>query len=138
MSAEVRVVGHDHVVLIVADVERTLAWYRDRLGLRSEREAEWRAGETPFVSLRVDDDTVIDLLPGERTGQNVDHVSLRVADQVDIDEVAASGAFDVVAGPMRIWGARGWGAAIYVRDPDGNLIELKHYGPDRHRQVTDP
>ncbi|HAB57436.1 MAG TPA: VOC family virulence protein, partial [Acidimicrobiaceae bacterium] len=44
----VRVEGHDHVVVTVADVERSLTWYRDLLGLKVEREAEWRAGEVPF------------------------------------------------------------------------------------------
>jgi catechol 2,3-dioxygenase-like lactoylglutathione lyase family enzyme len=41
----VRVVGFDHVVLKVADVERSLAWYQDVLGLRGERVDEWRNGE---------------------------------------------------------------------------------------------
>ena len=80
------------------------------------------------MSLRVDDSTVIDLMQGDRTGLNVDHVSMRVADEVDLHEVATSGAFDVVAGPMWIWGARGHGWGLYVRDPDGNTVELKHYG----------
>ena len=124
----VRATGHDHVVLVTADADRALAWYRDKLGLPAEREAEWRAGEVPFVSLRVDAATVIDLQVGERTGMNVDHVSLRVADDTDIHAVAASGEFDVVAGPMWIWGAAGHGWGVYVRDPDGNVIELKHYG----------
>lgn len=127
----VRAVGHDHVVFVVADVERSLAWYRDKLGLRAEREAEWRAGTAPFVSLRVDESTVIDLLVGERSGTNVDHVSLRVADGTDLAAVAESGEFDVVSGPTWIWGARGHGWGIYVRDPDGNVVELKAYGADR-------
>ena len=130
-SPVVQAVGHDHVVFVVADVERSLAWYRDKLGLRAEREAEWRAGTAPFLSLRVDESTVIDLLVGERSGMNVDHVSLRVADGTDLAAVAESGEFDVVSGPMWIWGARGHGWGIYVRDPDGNVVELKAYGADR-------
>ncbi|MEK9999116.1 MAG: hypothetical protein VW623_03340, partial [Acidimicrobiaceae bacterium] len=65
---------------------------------------------------------------GDRSGQNVDHVSMRVADDVDLHAVAESGEFDVVAGPNWIWGAGGQGWGLYVRDPDGNTIELKHYG----------
>ena len=123
----VEIVGHDHVVLVVADVERSIAWYRDRLGIPSEREAEWRAGEVPFVSLRISDTTLIDLQVGERSGTNVDHISLAVSTDTDLEAVAASGDFDVVRGPVNIWGAQGHGLGLYVRDPDGNTIELKHY-----------
>ena len=124
----VRVTGHDHVVFCVSDPDRSLAWYRDKLGLAAEREAEWRAGEVPFPSIRVDAGTVIDLFASERTGQNIDHVAMRVADDVDLDAVAESGDFDVLRGPIWVWGAKGDGWALYVRDPDGNTIELKQYG----------
>ena len=123
----IRVVGHDHVVLVVTDAERSLAWYRDRLGLASEREDEWRAGDVPFVSLRIDETTLIDLQVGERTGTNVDHISMAVSPDTDLEAVALSGDFDVVRGPFTIWGAQGHGMGLYVRDPDGNTIELKHY-----------
>ncbi len=129
-SVPVRVLGHDHVVLNVTDPERSLRWYRDHLGLRAEREDQWRAGEAPFLSLRVNEATVIDLLVAERTGVNADHFSMLVSDDTDLSAVAESGQFDVVAGPMRIWGAQGHGLGLYVRDPDGNTVELKHYGPD--------
>ena len=117
----------DHVVLTVADVERSLAWYCDELGLTGERVDEWRRGEVLFPSVRIDESTIIDLLHGERTGNNVDHVCL-VIEPTDLDALAASGAFDVVAGPSRLFGAHGEGDGLYVRDPDGNVVELRHYG----------
>ncbi|MBV8952174.1 MAG: VOC family protein, partial [Actinobacteria bacterium] len=80
----VNVVGFDHVVLRVADVERSLAWYHDELGLELERVDAWRRGEILFPSVRVDPTTVIDLLLAERTGQNVDHVCLVIAPE-DLD-----------------------------------------------------
>ncbi len=92
----VRVEGHDHVVVTVADVERSLTWYRDLLGLEVEREAEWRAGEVPFPSIRIDNGAVIDLLAGERTGQNIDHVALRVDEHRPRRVLASSCLFDVI------------------------------------------
>lgn len=127
MRAMVHVTGIDHVVLIAADVERTVAWYRDKLGLRPERLEQWRRGEVLFASLRIDDTTIIDVFAGERTGMNVDHLSLVVAPEVDLRTVAASGDFEVDHEPFVIWGAQGDGLGMYVRDPDGNRIELKHY-----------
>lgn len=137
----------DHLVLRVRDPERSLAWYRDRLGLAPEREEAWRAGEVPFVSVRIDATTVIDLLetpPDQplhpRTG--VDHIALVVDPGTDLAALAEAarasspdgsgtggGPFDVVGGPARLWGARGYGEGLYVRDPDGHVVELRVY-PD--------
>jgi catechol 2,3-dioxygenase-like lactoylglutathione lyase family enzyme len=122
----VQVTGLDHVVLNVADAEASVRWY-GRLGLEAVRLEEWRRGEAPFVSLRVDAATIIDLQEKPRTGENADHVCLTVDDSVDIDALAASGAFEVLRGPRRLYGARGWGRGFYVQDPDGNVVELRNY-----------
>src|SRR4051794_37456780 len=116
----------DHVVFNVSDAEKTVAWWRDLLGLEPLRLEEWRRGEVPFVSVRVSDGTILDLLVAERSGENVDHLAIHVTD-VDLDELAAAGTFDVVRGPLDVFGARGQGRGLYVRDPDGNVIELRTY-----------
>jgi catechol 2,3-dioxygenase-like lactoylglutathione lyase family enzyme len=118
--------GLDYLVLNVADVRRSVAWYRDRLGLPVERFDEWERGEVFFPSLRIDEHTIIDLVEHERSGVNVDHLCLVLAD-ADIDALAASGDFDVVDGPADLWGARGMGRSVYVADPDGNRVELRTY-----------
>jgi catechol 2,3-dioxygenase-like lactoylglutathione lyase family enzyme len=123
----IKAVGLDHIVLNVADVERSLAWYCSELGLEGVRVDEWRRGEVLFPSVRINESTIIDLLASERTGNNVDHVCV-VIEPTDLAAVVASGAFDVVGGPSRLFGARGEGEGIYVRDPDGNVVELRHYG----------
>jgi catechol 2,3-dioxygenase-like lactoylglutathione lyase family enzyme len=124
---KVQAVGLDHLVLNVGDVERSLAWYTGELGLEGVRVEEWRRGDVLFPSVRVDATTIIDLLQGEPSGTNVDHVCL-VVEPVDLDAIAASGRFEVVGGPSRLFGAQGEGVGLYVRDPDGNVIELRHYG----------
>ena len=121
-----RVTGLDHVVLNVADVERSLGFYCGALGLAPERVDEWRRGEILFPSVRVDAGTIIDLLAVPRTGENADHLCLVVA-PTDFDALKASGRFDVVDGPDRRFGARGDGTSLYVRDPDGNTVELRYY-----------
>ncbi len=122
----VRVTGFDHVVLHVADVERSLAFYCDELGLTPARVDEWRRGEAPFPSARASATTVIDLVAADRTGVNMDHFCL-VIDPVDLDALRRSGRFSVVDGPATRWGAQGWATSLYVRDPDGNVVELRHY-----------
>jgi cold shock CspA family protein len=124
----VRITGLDHLVLNVEDVERSLQWYTTELGLEPVRVDEWRRGAAPFPSVRVNATTIIDLVPAHRTGTNVDHVSL-VVEPVDLDELAASGRFDVVGdGPQGgLFGAQGLARSLYVRDPDGNVVELRSY-----------
>ncbi len=123
-----RVTAADHVVLVSPDPEGLVAWYRDHLGIEAERLAEWRRGEVPFVSLRVSPTFLLDIARGERTGTNVDHVALAVED-VDLDALAASGSVPVEMGPADLFGARGTGRGLYLRDPDGNRLELRTYPP---------
>ncbi len=134
---------------MVADVRAPLQWYQGKLGLHAERFAEWEAGEAPFVSLRVRDSMIIDLIEEETGGEKSDmnaggtfgeipsstcrvqHVCFEVA-QTDLEELAREAdtaeAFDVVAAPRQLHGAQGAGPGMYVRDPDGNIIEFRHYG----------
>jgi len=125
-QGRLRVTALDHVVLNVADVERSLAFYCDELGLAPERVDEWRRGAVPFPSVRIDASTIIDLLAAPRTGENADHLCL-VVEPVDLEAVKSSGHFDVVDGPATRFGARGDGTSLYVNDPDGNTVELRHY-----------
>ncbi|HMQ24507.1 MAG TPA: VOC family protein [Acidimicrobiales bacterium] len=118
--------GIDHVVLNVADVERSVAWYVERLGFEPLRLDEWRRGEVLFASVRLTDTFIIDLFANERSGENVDHLCL-VVDPTDLDALAASDEFDVVSGPSEVFGAQGMGRSVYVRDPDGNVVELRNY-----------
>jgi len=121
-----RITGIDHVVFNVTDAERALAWWRDLLGLEPVRLEEWRRGEAPFVSVRISADTILDLFQLERSGENVDHIAITV-EGADLADLATDGRFDVVRGPLEVFGARGMGHGLYVRDPDGNVVELRTY-----------
>lgn len=125
MGEGLRLSGIDHVVFVVADAERSLAWYVDVLGCAPERVEQWRAGDVPFPSVRISETAVIDLLEGTRDGTNVDHVALTVDSDTDLDAVA--GAIAGADGPHPRWGAFGHGTSWYLRDPDDNVVELKTY-----------
>ena len=127
MQARLTVTALDHIVLKCVDVEVTLAWYVLELGLQPVRVDQWRDGIAPFPSIRVSDDTIIDLIPGTATDGRLDHLCL-VVEPMDLHQLAQSGRFEVVEGPVPRYGARGNGTSLYVRDPDGTLVELRHYG----------
>ena len=122
-----KVVGLDHIVLNVADVERSLAWYVEMVGLAGVRVDEWRAKQVFFPSVRVDAGTIIDLLETPPTGANMDHLCL-VVSRSDVDAIVADDRFMVIDGPGTRYGARGDGWSVYVKDPDGNTVEFRSYG----------
>lgn len=125
--------GLDHVVLRVRDVERALRFYGDVLGCKEER----RSDALGLVQLRAGAH-LIDLVavdsplgragggPPAPDGRNVDHVCLQVA-RFDGEAIAAHlRAHGVEPGDVaERYGARGQGPSMYIRDPDGNVIELK-------------
>jgi catechol 2,3-dioxygenase-like lactoylglutathione lyase family enzyme len=117
----------DHLVLVVSDVERSLAWYQRHLGLSAVRVDEWRAGAAPFPSLRVDADTIIDFVPGEPSPGWLEHLCF-VVSAADLAAVRATGELTILADGPR-FGARGMASSIYVADPDGLTVELRAY-PD--------
>lgn len=131
--ASVQVAGLDHVVLRVANLDRATAFYRDVLGCAVEK---WQP-ELGLLQLRAGS-ALIDLVTLDgalgreggagpaRGGRNLDHFCLRLA---QFDEAALRthlAAHGVEAGQTaQRYGAEGYGASIYIRDPDGNTVELK-------------
>ena len=134
--AGLQVTGMDHIVLCTRDVNRSISFYEQILGLRPERLAEFRSGNAPFPSVRIDEGTIIDLLPVPHEAavlasvQNQDHFCLVIqpTDMEKLRESLDKADVDVVTGPATRWGARGNATSIYIKDPDDNTIELRHYG----------
>jgi catechol 2,3-dioxygenase-like lactoylglutathione lyase family enzyme len=122
--AAVKVLGLDHIVLRVADVERSLAFYVETLGLEPVRVEEWRRGEVLFPSVRLTPETIIDVFAAERSGQNLDHFCL-VIDRTDLDTLAQQ--FPGAQKADGLFGAQGFASSLYVKDPDGNTVELRCY-----------
>lgn len=123
----------DHVVLNVSDVERSLGFYCDTLGLKHERLAEFRQGVVKFPSVRLTADTIIDLFPpamhvNATPGENVNHIALDIDNTAqEIADFLSEHRIEVIDEASNNFGARGTARSFYVRDPDGNMIELRTY-----------
>jgi catechol 2,3-dioxygenase-like lactoylglutathione lyase family enzyme len=128
-----RIAGADHTNWRVRDLDASLSFYRDVLGLEPFGLEEYHRGERPLVSLRITEDFILHLTPDpefERvpTG-GYDHLAL-VVEGAEPDELAErlrKRGVEVERQFESITGARGEGPALYVRDPDGYRIELKFY-----------
>ncbi len=120
----------DHIVLVVSDVERSLAWYMKHAGLASVNVDEWRAGQAFFPSLRVSEATIIDYVPGDSASArgHLDHVCF-VVSATDLESIVNDTDLTIVDQGLRS-GAKGVGTSIYVRDPDDLLVEFRSYPTD--------
>ena len=131
----VKITELDHIVLRVKDVETSLRFYTQVLGLPSERVEQWRAGEIRFPSARLNADTIIDFFAsdqqpiGREGAKNQDHFCM-VIEPTDMEELKAKFegiGVDIQAGPGKRWGSHGDGISLYIYDPDDNVVELRHY-----------
>jgi catechol 2,3-dioxygenase-like lactoylglutathione lyase family enzyme len=132
-AAPFRIRKIDHVVLRIADLEKSLAFYRDCLGCPVDKVQDRiglyqvRAGES-----------LIDLIPlneplgslggagPAKEGRNLDHFAIQVTpfDDVAIRSHLAAHGVEIADAGQR-YGAEGDGPSLYIRDPDGNTVELK-------------
>jgi catechol 2,3-dioxygenase-like lactoylglutathione lyase family enzyme len=134
-QALVKITEMDHIVLRVKDVDVSLRFYTELLGLKPERVEQWRAGEIRFPSARLNDDTIIDFFAtdqqpiGKDGVRNQDHFCM-VIEPTDMDELKSrfeAAGVEIQAGPGKRWGAHGDGISLYIYDPDDNVVELRHY-----------
>jgi len=125
--------GLDHVVLRVADVERSKRFYCEVLGCTVERVLEelglhqLRAG-AQLIDL-VDVNAPLGRAGGPAAGEqarNLDHFALQVSPFDEGAIRAHLAGHGVEAGEVaERYGAEGNGPSLYLRDPDGNTVELK-------------
>ena len=122
----------DHLVLTVEDVERTVAFYVDVLGMTEVTFGSGRKALT-FGSSKINlhqrgrefEPKAANPTPGSAD------LCLIADDPLDVvaADLAASGVV-IEEGPIERTGAQGPITSIYVRDPDRNLIELSNYSQD--------
>ena len=146
MPAAIKPLGLDHIVLRVADVGKSCAWYRAALGCKVERVlpslglTQLRLGAS-LIDL-VDVQSRVGREGGAAAGpkrRNMDHFCVQLA-EFDALKISAQlkrkGIEPGLVG--RRYGALGHGPSMYLTDPDGNTVELK--GPpeaDQTERVPD-
>jgi len=114
--------GLDHIVLRVSDQEASQRFYIDVLGCTLDHVN----ARISLVQLRFGEQ-LIDLLPGRPSAEGLDHfcLSIRCADLGAVREALADRGVTLEGEVVERRGAYGTGPSLYLRDPDGYLIELK-------------
>jgi len=121
----------DHIVIRAADIKRMVSFYRDVICLPVEKVQEdlglWqlRAGTTLVDLVDIHGKIGGETRP-DHESPNMDHFCLQVEpwdeDSIEAHLIANGVDFD---DPAERYGATGTGPSIYLRDPEGNTVELK-------------
>ena len=129
LSGMIRIDRFDHLVLTVASIERTCAFYTQALGMDVAVSNEGR------TALRFGDQKI----HLHEAGHEFDpKAKTPTPGSGDLCLVAASPISEVLAhfaehgiaveeGPIRRTGATGPIDSVYIRDPDANLVEVSNY-----------
>jgi len=127
----------DHLVINSADVEKTVNFYRDLFNCSVERWNEFIQGSVKFPSIRISESFIIDVFPPEmwasekyvENNHNINHFCLASTPEHwrDINDYIAENSIKIEKGPDEFWGARGNGMSIFVKDPEGNTVEIRKY-----------
>ncbi len=133
----------DHVVLWVENPRLALNFYVNIIGMCPVRQQEFEEGNAPFPSVRLNDSTILDLmnrdmLPsvqkftggGDSGGAPINHIclSMNAEDYLALRARLIAHETRLTAGDERSFGAQGLAeCSEYFRDPDGNVIEIRHY-----------
>jgi glyoxylase I family protein len=116
----------DHMVLRCRDQWRMIDFCTRVLGLSEERRIE----AIGLIQLRAGA-SLIDLVPAtearSESARNLDHFCLgvEIANMNEAVGYLRANAIEIIGEPAMRYGARGMGLSIYIRDPEGNVVELK-------------
>ncbi len=126
----------DHLVINVADVERSATWYRKVLGVARE-DFDPGQGKPKRTSIKFGDQKInlrpvgadpVEWFTGIVPAAGSDDLCfLTRASPAEVVAHFEACGLSIEEGPVRKQGAHGPLASVYCRDPDGNLIEVSSY-----------
>jgi lactoylglutathione lyase len=130
--------GLTHVALRVTDLEKSVEFYSDILGLREQFRLTGEDGTPWLVYLQVAPNQFIELFPGAEgphqppRNAGAVHVCLEVDDiQASYRELTERGL--IATGEPILGADQSW--QFWTSDPDGNPIEFHQFTPDSMQLV---
>ena len=126
--------GLGHVAIKVTDLDRSLDYYVNKLGLPEMMRLEKDDGSVWLVYLRITDEQYLEVFPGAENDRapgwnanGMNHMCLAVDDiDVVLAQIEAAGLQLLLPLKTAIDGNR----QAWLEDPDGNRIELMEMAPD--------
>lgn len=126
-NARVKIASLDHVVLTVADIEATIAFYERVLGMCRVHPSTPGPPGIAFGNQKINLHAVgKELWPraARATAGSADVCFLLEGPLEPVLEELAALEVPIEEGPIERVGAQGRMMSVYFRDPDGNLLEV--------------
>ena len=128
------IVGIGHFALKVHDLERSLAFYRDKLGFPEMMRINKDDGSLWLVYLRITDTQFMEIFPGAAADHGpgwddnaITHICIEVHDlDQTIAAIEQAGIKLIIAKKTAIDG----NPQAWVADPDGNRLEFMQLNPN--------
>jgi len=130
----IEIAGIDHIVLRTTKLKDMLEFYCSVLGCTVERETtvetgltQLRAGSALIDLVNVDSDLGrMGGGPPTESENNLDHFCLQLKPISDIEIEKHLSEHGINEGSFHDrYGAQGFGKSIYIKDPEGNTVELR-------------
>ena len=119
----------DHLVLTVADIDRTCAFYTRVLGMEVVKFGEGRTA-LKFGRQKINlhaADNIPSLVADKPTPGSADLCFIAATPLAEVMAHLENCGVPIVAGPGPRAGAIGAIQSVYLRDPDRNLVEISNY-----------
>ena len=135
-NGQKRVPTADHFAFQVADLNRAIAFYTERLGLKlmsvnideDHHEAfafvELQGGNLELLQVLDEDNKPVPMEPKEASSPFCPHLAIAIDDMNELVRTVRNKDIPILRGPLEIPGKVRW---IYVADPDNNVIEFVHW-----------
>ena len=122
---------YGHVNLNVVNLDRTIHFYRDLMGLDFAYQMKNEEGGIVCTYLATPDGNFLELIeknlkPGEKAF-NAAHICFEVLDVDEFMEHCKKVGIEIVGGPSRGYDGN---PKCFVNDPDGNRLEIMQMTPD--------
>ncbi len=127
-----------HVALAVANLERTIAFYRKHVKLHVVHDRNDDGVRVVWLSERAEQPTFVLVLfeAGSAPGPGcLQHLGFAVASREEVDAAATLARADGALGMEPIYAGPIVGYFCIVLDPDGNQVEFSHGQPIDPRQL---
>ena len=121
----------DHIVLTVSDVEQTVRFYSEVLGMREVVFAEGRR-TLAFGGQKINLHQAgreFEPKAARPAAGSADFCVITLTPLGEVMDRLADGGVEVIQGPVEKTGALGSMQSVCISDPDGNLVEISRY-PD--------